>query len=70
MLNMRITKATTSQELNNIENDINKQKTAEINDLAIEKSNGGTIIDLQNGTSKYEDYSENEKIPNKYYFRY
>ncbi|WP_322960164.1 hypothetical protein [Mycoplasmopsis cynos] len=62
MLNMRITKATTSQELNNIENDINKQKTAEINDLAIEKSNGGTIIDLQNGTSKYEDYSEMKKF--------
>ncbi|CCP24286.1 GA module-containing protein [Mycoplasmopsis cynos] len=62
MLNKRISDATTEQALNLIKNDINKQKDAELVDLALDETNGGIRIDSLNGETTYTDFSEMKKF--------
>ncbi|MGX9389062.1 hypothetical protein [Mycoplasma sp. 327] len=61
MLNKRISDATTDHELQTIKVDIERQKQAELNDLKLQRANGGFETNLYTGESTFNDYSEMKK---------
>ncbi|MGX9340276.1 hypothetical protein ACWXVM_03020, partial [Mycoplasma sp. 2261] len=62
MLNKRISDATTDHELQTIKADIERQKQAELNDLKLQRANGGFQPDPYTGQTTFNDFSEMKKF--------